>query len=341
LNISYSQTSTDQSGTAYIGNIEYNTLNGNNSLTTLSRIYNDEGYVENPANPQYYYFRHDHLGDNREVWCANTNTVAQRTQYYPSGLPWAYDRIVDHPDLQHRKYNGKEFVEMHGYDTYDIVWRQYYPAIMRFQTPDPYAEKYYSISPYAMCGDNMVNRIDPAGKDVLIWYKDNKGNDQSYLFNGRNKMAPTNQYVLDFIKAYNFDIKNGGGQNLKKAVTNADIILNVANPENGEDQYVSDASQPTVFWNSRQGYVTTKDGHQSAATALEHEMDHAVDDAKDPKAHRERNGKKDKQYDNKEERRVIKGSETKTAKANKESINKNHKGKTYKTISPTSTKPSK
>jgi len=160
----YSQISTDQTGTAYIGNIEYNTLNGNNSLTTLSRIYNDEGYVENPANPQYYYFRHDHLGDNREVWCANTNTVAQRTQYYPSGLPWAYDRTVDHPDLQHRKYNGKEFVEMHGYDTYDIVWRQYYPAIGRFQTQDPEAENDYNLSPYTMCGNNMVLNTDPDGR---------------------------------------------------------------------------------------------------------------------------------------------------------------------------------
>ena len=101
------------------------------------------------------------------MWCANTNTVAQRTKYYPSGLPFAYDRTLDHPDLQHRKYNGKEFVEMHGYDTYDIVWRQYYPAIARFQTPDPYAEKYYSISPYAMCGDNMVNRIDPDGRQLF------------------------------------------------------------------------------------------------------------------------------------------------------------------------------
>jgi len=56
---------------------------------------------------------------------------------------------------------------MHGYDTYDIVWRQYYPAIERFQTVDPYAEKYYSISPYAMCGDNMVNRIDPDGRQLF------------------------------------------------------------------------------------------------------------------------------------------------------------------------------
>jgi len=153
-----------QDGIAFIGNFEYKTLNVDVELTTLSRIYNDEGYVENPANPQYYYYRHDHLGDNREVWCANTNTVAQRTQYYPSGLRWAFDRTVDHPDLQHRKYNGKEFVEMHGYDTYDIVWRQYYPAIMRFQTPDPEVENDYDLSPYTMCGDNMVLHTDPDGR---------------------------------------------------------------------------------------------------------------------------------------------------------------------------------
>ena len=153
-----------QDGIAFIGNFEYKTLNVDVELTTLSRIYNDEGYVENPANPQYYYFRHDHLGDNREVWCANTNTVAQRTQYYPSGLPWAYDRTLDHPDLQHRKYNGKEFIEMHGYDTYDIVWRQYYPAIGRFQTPDPEIEDAYAESPYSMCDNNMVNRTDPDGR---------------------------------------------------------------------------------------------------------------------------------------------------------------------------------
>jgi len=161
---SYIPGTVDQTGNAYIGTMEYKTQNGNSSLTAISRIYNDEGYVENPSSPQYYYFRHDHLGDNREVWLANTNTVAQRTQYYPSGLPWAY-QTGDNPDLQHRKYNGKEFVEMHGYDTYDIVWRQYYPAIMRFQTPDPEAEKYYSISPYTMCEDNTVRNIDTDGRD--------------------------------------------------------------------------------------------------------------------------------------------------------------------------------
>ncbi len=128
---SYLAGAVDQDGTAYIDNFEYKTLKGNASLTTLTRIYNDEGYVEGLASPQYFYYRRDHLSDDREVWLANTNTVAQRTQYYPSGLPWAY-QAGDNPDLQHRKYNGKEFVEMHGYDTYDYGARGYYAAIMRW-----------------------------------------------------------------------------------------------------------------------------------------------------------------------------------------------------------------
>jgi len=33
-----------------------------------------------------------------------------------------------------------------------------------FMTVDPLAEKYYSISPYAYCHDNPVNKIDPDGR---------------------------------------------------------------------------------------------------------------------------------------------------------------------------------
>jgi hypothetical protein len=34
-------------------------------------------------------------------------------------------------------------------------------------TVDPLAEKYYSISPYAWCGNNPVNRIDPTGMWIV------------------------------------------------------------------------------------------------------------------------------------------------------------------------------
>ena len=86
--------------------------------------------------------------------------TSQRTQYYPSGLPWAEGEGAS---VQNKKYNGKEFIEAHGLDEYDSQARMYYPAIMRTTTLDPLAEKYYSISPYAWCGNNPVNRIDPDG----------------------------------------------------------------------------------------------------------------------------------------------------------------------------------
>ena len=117
INQAYTINTINQNGTVYIDNKEYNTLNGNPTLTALQRIYNSEGYAENvtATTPNFNYYRRDHLGDNREVWLANTKTTVQRTQYYPSGLPWA-TTISDYPGLQERKYNGKEFIEMHGYD---------------------------------------------------------------------------------------------------------------------------------------------------------------------------------------------------------------------------------
>jgi hypothetical protein len=42
-------------------------------------------------------------------------------------------------------------------------------------TVDPLAEKYYSISPYAWCGNNPINAIDQNGRDsyLLTWFSKN------------------------------------------------------------------------------------------------------------------------------------------------------------------------
>lgn len=40
-----------------------------------------------------------------------------------------------------------------------------------FTSIDPHAESYYHLSPYAYCGGNPVNRIDPTGMD---WYQNNQ-----------------------------------------------------------------------------------------------------------------------------------------------------------------------
>jgi len=40
--------------------------------------------------------------------------------------------------------------------------------VQRFTSVDPLAEKYYSISPYAYCGGNLINAVDPDGRKVLF-----------------------------------------------------------------------------------------------------------------------------------------------------------------------------
>ena len=83
-------------------------------------------------------------------------------QYYPDGLP--YDECY-RADEQPYKYGELEFIEMHGFDSYDNGRRHYSPAMHRFTSFDPLAEHFYHESPYAHCGNDPVNYIDPSGMD--------------------------------------------------------------------------------------------------------------------------------------------------------------------------------
>lgn len=223
----------DSRGSAYVGNVEYSRSRNNDGISFWSRVdkvHNPEGYATTLFSSSYVstffmYYRKDHLGNNREVWQApyiiyvNNNMVspaytAQRTQYYPSGLPWAEGEDAR---LQNRKYNGKEWIEAHGYDEYDYGARGMYPAIARFTTVDPLAEKYYWISPYAYCLNNPVKYIDPDGMKVsltgyellqiidelakttnvnLHWDKDN-----GYLTYEKSDKVEYNEYDKEIMKA--------------------------------------------------------------------------------------------------------------------------------------------
>ena len=138
----------------------------------IDRYLFDEGYCQAskvPSNPAkdkfvFYYYDRDHLGSVRQVIIANgtdKGTVAQKMNYYPSGLQFC-DGTTD-GDKQLRRYNGKEYDKMHGLNTYDYGARQYNPVTARWDRVDPLCEKYYGMSPYAYCGNNPMNRIDPNG----------------------------------------------------------------------------------------------------------------------------------------------------------------------------------
>ena len=112
----------------------------------------------------FHFYVQDHLGSN--VMVLDQNGIEQQTRYYPFG------GIVTHnstnPDANHNKYTGKEFDRMHGLDWYDYVARQYDPVYGRFTSIDPLCEKYPYLSPYAYCGNNPMNAIDPDGRDYWV-----------------------------------------------------------------------------------------------------------------------------------------------------------------------------
>nr|WP_320059444.1 RHS repeat-associated core domain-containing protein [uncultured Bacteroides sp.] len=71
------------------------------------------------------------------------------------------------------KYNGKELDTERGLNLYDYSARLMDPALGRFSTVDPLAEKYYSWSPYHYGANNPIITTDPTGMD---WYQDAHGN---------------------------------------------------------------------------------------------------------------------------------------------------------------------
>ncbi len=146
--------------TEYVGNMIYEGTGSN--ATALKRILVDGGYIEGGV--YYFYFR-DHLGNNRAVVSSN-GKVVQRSHYYPFGMTFAETSATDQ-NKQPYQYNGKELDRMHGLNLYDYSARYMEPALGRFTTMDPKAEKYYSVSPYIYCLNNPTRLIDPKGEDII------------------------------------------------------------------------------------------------------------------------------------------------------------------------------
>ncbi|HET9029505.1 MAG TPA: hypothetical protein VFN49_04955 [Candidatus Aquilonibacter sp.] len=93
-----------------------------------------------------------------------------------------------------------------------------------------------------------------------------------------------------------------------------------------------DPSTNTIGWDPYSALRTTGGQRQSPALGLGHEIDHAVEGrmraARLMRAY-------DRAFDNKEERRVILGSETRAARTLGEGVRTNHRGTTYRVGGPT------
>ena len=107
------------------------------------RLRLDGGYVDlATGNSARRHFVRDHLGSVRAV-VNDTGTVLETDDYYPLGGPLPTGTSTA---LQPEKYQGKDWNPAASFNVYDFGARLYDPALGRWLSQDPLAEKYSLIA---------------------------------------------------------------------------------------------------------------------------------------------------------------------------------------------------
>lgn len=166
----------------------------------------------------------------------------------------------------------------------------------RWVSPDPLAEEDAHLSPYVFAANNAVRYNDPDGRKVIY------GAGATPEF--RKQFAASVQYM----NAHHTSGMLAGLQSSEKTYYIAPGSK-TAGPN-------FDPKTNTIHWDPKTGAIFTNKNKihlVSPTVLLNHEIDHANQHDKNPAQQKKDGNTPDAQYENKEERRVITGSEQETA----------------------------
>ena len=309
--------------------VSANATNGQKTITYCDNIIyddgetivlNDIGYAkyDKSGNLSFHYYLQDHLGNNRVVM-SEDGTIEQVNDYYPTGALMGSSQSGE---FQRYKYNGKELDRTHGLDWYDYGARNYDAALVRWNGVDELSEKYYPFSSWSYCFNNFVNNMDKDGKRVLFA----KGTSEAFK-----------QYfkqAITYLKSHKAD-----GLFAKLQASNVTIYIGEQKERYKGSRFFK--ASKVLLWDPLTCLITTNNKVMSATTVLNHEADHALQEIENPVQKSNDEKTKLEQYGDAEEKRVITGSEQRTARAlgeirEGEVTRSDHAAFPYMTNSPTS-----
>ena len=181
--------------------------------------------------------------------------------------------VASGTDVQTHKYNGKELDRMHGMDWYDYGARQYDPVYNRFNSMDPLCEKYPHLSPYAYCGNDPVNFVDPDGRLITINGDETDGALKLlYQFGGKKVTFSINQEKGNITYTINLN-KKGKPYKLNKQLRN---LLGIIDDQSITVNILATASQYVLDGDERIAFVggafggnnIADDGHITATQVI-------------------------------------------------------------------------
>ena len=258
------------------------------------------------------YYLADHLGSTRSL-VDEAGSVTAAYDYWPYGKVLASSGSGS----THFRFTGHERDAESGLDY--MLERSYAYDVGRFLRPDPMQDEYPGISPYAYAANNPLKYVDPDGRKLRFAPGTTK------RFRGRfaSTVKYLNQHKASAILA---------------RLESYDSVINVAATSKGS---YYDHKTKTIYWNPTMGISTNTGNRLSPTTGLIHEADHAEQHDQNPVQFSIDVETPNEAFDDEEEKRVIYGLETDTARAlgeirPNEYTRHDHGGKAFIAISPTS-----
>jgi RHS repeat-associated protein len=242
---------------------------------------------ETPPNPivikPLYFYHPDHLGTSTFLTDAN-GAAYQFFLNLPFGETMAEQRPSTYFATNY-KFNGKELDEETGLYYYGA--RYYDPRISIWYSVDPLAEKYPNIGGFVYCADNPINFIDPDGRKIV------------YAKNATKEFKRAFASTIKHLKAHNAD-------GLFAKLQKSDEIYTL---KEGLKNTHFNSNTNEIIWDPKNGVETTTGNVMSPTAVLNHEADHAVQGEEHPIIKTIDKLISDEKYTDKEEKRVIQGSE--------------------------------
>ena len=251
----------------YVGPCEY--VDGK-----LVRINVPQGYIDS-LGVLHAYIR-DIQGNVAGVYAAKAGkkSLEQLNWYYAYGGLTADSRGQD---MNRYKHTEKELVTDLGLNSYDFTARWQYPMAGAFSSPDAKASDYKWLSPYAFCGGDPINYVDPTGMDTwginhngeIEYHIEQTDNDQIVII---DKFSDNGEPISATYKYKTLALKQQATVSANGTETNL-LRFDVSDTSDGFKAFEFVASNTDVEWsfmNTSRGYFMTTSNNTSSEGAGAH-----------------------------------------------------------------------